>query len=113
MITITDFTDVLIIALAGIWTGIILITQLTYYSRRGMNLPFETEGKILNALTHFILLTSIWISVLQIYDNPNIIWILLGLSLIPFGLGLVINRIQSNYLRAKIRKLRKELQNVK
>lgn len=107
---IESFTDIFLIALAGMWTGMIILMQMDYLFRRfSVYLPFETEGKILNALTHFILIISIWASVLHIFGNPNIIWILLGMSLIPFGLWLWISRIQRKYMKEKINRLRQEL----
>lgn len=65
--------DYLLIALASIWTVLMLLhvyQNITKWNK--YYIQYQTSSKIFHALTHFSLLTSIWVSVFQI----GLIWML-------------------------------------
>jgi hypothetical protein len=104
---IDDILSILMFVMASMWTICILLIQIIAFSNWHRTIPYEASTKILNLITHVILLCSIWISVLGINSTAN--WILLLISLIPFSIWFVLSRMQNRYLTDKLNELKAEL----
>jgi hypothetical protein len=100
--------SILMFVLASMWTIFMLLNQVIAFSTWHRIIPYETTTKILNLITHIILLSSIWISVLGIDSTAT--WILLLVSLIPFAIWFILSRIQNRYLIDKMDRLKAEFE---
>jgi hypothetical protein len=102
-----DMLSMLMFVIVLMWTIYMIIVQIIAFSSFH-KIPYEMTSKILNLITHVILLCSIWISVLGI--NPTATWILLLISLIPFTIWFILSRLRSKYLTDKLNELKAEFE---
>ena len=104
-----EIISILLFVMASMWTVFMVLNQVIALSTwHRYFIPYETTTKVLNLITHIILLSSIWISTLRI--NATATWILLIISIIPFTIWFILSRIQNRYLKDKLDKLKSEFE---